>query len=141
MKKIEQYVESLFKDIPDSERKAELMEEIIQNLDEKVADLVAEGKAEEDAVNKAIVEFGDITDIKQELVTAKSDVRVRNAALNLGFSACGSLLIILLCIFINFYYTPQVYWFLYPTFAVLWWPLAMFFWWMKLRGREENEKS
>ena len=49
----------LFKDVPESEQKATIIQEVLQNLEEKVWDLMEQGKAEEDAINKAIVEFGD----------------------------------------------------------------------------------
>lgn len=128
MKKIRGHVEEWFKDIPDSERKEEMKEDIIQNLEEKVQDLMRKGKAEEDAINKAIVDFGDFADIRDELVGESPDGKRRNPlSLALGFSIWGSLLIVALTLFINFYYTPDTIWFVYPTFAVAWWPLALFF--------------
>ena len=130
MKKINEHVEDLFKDVPFSEEAEAIKQEIIQNLEEKVWDLMEQGKSEEDAINKAIVDFGDIGDIKKELGnknTNKKDL----TKLNLGFSIWGSLLIICFFIFINFYYTPHTIWFVYPTFAVLWWPLSMYFYWLR----------
>jgi hypothetical protein len=136
MKRIEEYVERSFKDIPDSERKEELKQEILQNLREKVYDLVQQGKTEEDAENKTIVDFGDIDDIRQELkIGIKPDEpgKKKTYGLQLGFSIWGSVLIIALVLFINLFYTPKIPWFVYPTFGVLWWPLAMFFRWLKHR--------
>ncbi|MBM7563446.1 permease prefix domain 1-containing protein [Paenibacillus sacheonensis] len=132
MKKIRTHVEEWFSDIPDSEQKQAIQEEITQNLEEKVFDLVRGGKTEEDATNKAIVEFGDITDIKQELgVKDGKPVSSRKQyGLHLGFSLWGSGLIIALFLFINVYYTPDSIWFVYPTFAVAWWPLVMFYKWL-----------
>lgn len=139
MKKIESHINRLFADIPESEGKRQLMQEVTQDLQEKVSDLIAQGKAEEDAINKAIVDFGDIEDIKKELsVRKKPNIRSRRAALNLGFSLWGSGLIVTLMLFINFYYTPDIIWFVYPTFGVLWWPLAMVFYWLRVR-REDDE--
>jgi hypothetical protein len=129
MRKIKDHVEELFKEIPDSERKETMKQEIIQNLEEKVLDLIYEGKEEEDAVNKAIVEFGDIEDIKKELGTTAMP-RNNRFSLHLGFSLWGSGLIVALFIFINFYYTPSTILFVYPTFAVAWWPLVMFYKWL-----------
>ena len=37
-----------------------MMQEINQNLDEKVADLILQGMTENEAVQKAIDDFGDI---------------------------------------------------------------------------------
>lgn len=136
MKRIEEYLERSFKDIPNSDRKEQLKQEILQNLCEKVYDLVQQGKTIEDAENKTIVEFGDIDDIRQELqkdVIADEPVKKANYGLQLGFSIWGSALIIALVLFINLFYTPSVPWFVYPVFVVLWWPLSMLFLWLKHR--------
>lgn len=134
MKNIEQYVDDLFGELPDSERKTQLRNEIVQNLKDKVGDLMAKGKAEEDAVNKAIVEFGDISDIKAEL-TAQQPAKRNNTGLALGFSLWGAALITALVVFVNLYYTPSVIWFVYPVFAVLWWPLGLFYHWLSKRRK------
>ena len=60
----------MFADIDNCDEKKEILEEIIMNLEEKVADLKAEGKSEEDAVNKAIVDFGDMDEIKKIIDTS-----------------------------------------------------------------------
>lgn len=132
MKKLKNHVDELFKDVPESEEKTAIKQEVLENLEEKVWDLMAQGKEEEDAINKAIVDFGDIEEIKKEL-GSKQPVNKDTKKLNLSFSVWGSLLIISLFIFINFYYTPGTIWFVYPTFAVLWWPLAMYFSWQRSR--------
>lgn len=132
MKPIRQYVDEMFKEIPDSEQKEVVKEEICTNLEEKVSDLIGLGKPEEDAINKAIVDFGSIEEIKKELI-GRSQPKKNNAGLHLGFSIWGSALIIALSLFMNFYYTPNIIWFVYPTFGVLWWPLAMLFNWLKKR--------
>ncbi|KYD08633.1 permease prefix domain 1-containing protein [Heyndrickxia sporothermodurans] len=130
MRKIKDHVDELFKKIPDSEQKELVKQEILDNLEEKVYDLMAQGKEEEDAVNKAIIEFGDIDEIEKELGINKP-VKKNMSKLDLGFSIWGSILIIALFIFINFYYTPNTIWFVYPTFGVLWWPLSMFYRWLR----------
>ncbi|KAB8130729.1 hypothetical protein F9U64_13945 [Gracilibacillus oryzae] len=138
MKKIRDYVDYLFKDIPESEKKDAVKEEVIQNLEEKVWDLMDQGKEEEDAVNKAIVEFGDIEDLKQELGSKPPIKKKKNMTkINLGYSVWGSALIIAMFVFMNFYYSPNVIWFVYPTFAVVWWPLTMYFRWLRTK---ENVK-
>lgn len=133
MKKIEQYVDGLFAELPDSEMKQELRDEIVENLNEKVADLMAAGKTEEDAVNKAIVEFGDISDIKEELLAQQPERD--KAGLALGFSLAGSALVIALVVFINLYYSPRTIWWVYPVFAVLWWPLGTLYHWLSKRKK------
>jgi len=134
MKTIQEHVDALFRDIPDSERKESLKREIVENLTEKVADLMAQGKAEEDAINRAIVEFGDIGDIREELRTQQQlPLKKSSAGLHLGFSLAGSLLIIGLVLFINLYVTPGFLWCIFPIFGVLWWPLAAFFRWLRYK--------
>ncbi|MED4534308.1 permease prefix domain 1-containing protein [Metabacillus fastidiosus] len=128
MKKLQDHVDELFKDIPESEQKTAIKQEVLENLEEKVWDLMEQGKEEEDAINKAIVDFGDIGDLKKEL-GVKQPKRKNNIKLNLGYSIWASLLIIALFVFINVYYSPNVIWFVYPTFVVLWWPLTMYFKW------------
>lgn len=130
MRKIKDHVDELFKRIPESEQKELVKQEILENLEEKVYDLMAQGKEEEDAINKAIIEFGDIDEIEKELGVIRP-VKKNMSKLDLGFSIWGSILIIALFIFINFYYTPQTIWFVYPTFGVLWWPLSMFYRWLR----------
>ncbi|GAJ97604.1 permease prefix domain 1-containing protein [Geomicrobium sp. JCM 19055] len=131
MKDIRAHVEHLFRDIPNSEEKEAMLHDLCWNLEEKVRDLMETGKSEEDAINKAIVEFGDAEELKAELresyPTNPSLTKRKKAKLNLHFSLWGSSLVILLFLFINFYYTPDTIWFIYPTFAILWWPLAMTF--------------
>ncbi|MEC2076220.1 permease prefix domain 1-containing protein [Metabacillus fastidiosus] len=128
MKKLQDHVDELFKDIPESEQKTAIKQEVLENLEEKVWDLMEQGKEEEDAINKAIVDFGDIGDLKNEL-GVKQPKRKSNIKLNLGYSIWASLLIIALFVFINASYSPDVIWFVYPTFVVLWWPLTMYFKW------------
>jgi hypothetical protein len=134
MKTVQEHVDALFREIPDSERKESLKREIVENLQEKVNDLMALGKAEEDAINRAIVEFGDISDIRDELRNQQQLPLKRNSAgLQLGYSIVGSLLIIGLMLFINLYLSPGFLWCVFPIFGVLWWPLSMFFRWIKYR--------
>lgn len=130
MKRIESYVHKLFKEIPNSDIKKSLEDEITTNLEEKVLDLIEEGKTEEDAINKALIEFGDIEDIKKELLEqCMLPEPTSKQTMKLIFSLCATGLIVALFLFINFYYTPQNIWFVYPVFVVIWWPFIMFYKW------------
>lgn len=124
--KIREYVEEMFQSVPESDEKKSLLGELIMDAEEKAADLIAAGKPEEDAVNKALVELGDLSEIKLSLMGAQpsrnSMAKYRN---NLLYSVMGSLLIIALMMFINLYYSPGAIWFVYPLFGVVWWPLSM----------------
>jgi len=143
---IQEYVDRMFRNIPENEQTESVKQEIIQNLQEKVMDLMDGGKEEEDAVNKAIVDFGDFDEIIKELGVEKAveynmnkeaseRYKYKKTTNAFMFSLFGSALIIALMVFINLYYTPGVIWFVYPLFAVIWWPLAMFFRWLNRRNR------
>jgi uncharacterized protein YoaH (UPF0181 family) len=131
VKTLKQHVDKLFRDIPESHEKETIKQEIMENLEEKVQDLMADGIKKEEAIHKVIVEFGDVEEIKQELMQKTAPHKRNMAKENLKFSIWGSLLIISLFVFANFYYTPDEIWFVYPTFVVLWWPLSMFFVWSR----------
>jgi hypothetical protein len=124
--KIREYVEEMFQNVPESDEKRSLLSELIMDAEEKAADLMAAGKTEEDAVNKALVELGDLSEIKLSLMGAPTPktgmARYRN---NLLYSVMGSLLIVALTMFINLYYSPGTIWFVYPLFGIVWWPLSM----------------
>lgn len=146
MKTIEEYVERIFKNIPDNEKNRNIKQEIIQNLEEKVRDLMGDGKLEEDAINKTIVEFGDVEEFQHEFMDELSyqekpalKKKKTNYSNRFLYSLFGSTLIIALVVFINVYYTPGTIWFVYPTFAVLWWPLSSFFVLLNHKDKEKNK--
>lgn len=124
MKEIEIYVAKAFADLPDSRRKEELMQEIVQRLEQSANAHISAGKTREDAVNKAIVDFGELSELLTELKGQESGASSRSL---LWFSIVASLIIMALMVFINFYYSPHVIWCVYPIFALLWWPLCILF--------------
>jgi hypothetical protein len=128
LKKINEFVEKILEDVPHTENIEQIREEIRLDMEEKVQDLTAKGRSQEDAINKVIVDFGDIDEIKKELDLGGSK-KVAVARLNFNFSLWGSALLITLFVFTNLYYTPESNWWVYPTFAILWWPLAMLYNW------------
>lgn len=130
MNEIEKHIHRLFEGIPESNRKKEIMQEIIQNLNEKVSDLVQNGQSMEQALKKTVDDFGDIDDLKKELAGSAKYSKSKKIGLSLAFSIWGAILITALFLFINFYYTPNIIWFVYPVFAVIWWPMTMFFHWI-----------
>jgi hypothetical protein len=136
MNEIESHITELFAGIPESSRKEEIKLEITQNLNEKVADLVSNGQTREEAVKKAIDDFGDIEDLKEELESSAKLTKGKRLGLSLAFSIWGSALITALMLFINFYYTPGNIWFVYPVFAIAWWPMALFFQWYRNKTEE-----
>ncbi len=142
MGRIEEYVKKSFSTIADSPEKEDLMQEIIQNLKEKVADLVELGKSPEDAENKAIVDFGEIDDLKALFETPKSvddqKDKSRQKLVNFGFALFGSFLIIALLFFADLFIVKNLIqtnfpWFIFPSLGVLFWPLSALFSWLKYR--------
>lgn len=131
MNEINLYINKLFEDIPESKKKNEIIQEITQNLNEKVSDLVLNGQTREQAIKQAIDDFGDIDDLRKEFEDSTRQAESERKGLSLAFSIWGGSLIIALFVFINFYYTPDTIWFVYPAFAVLWWPMVMCFVWYR----------
>ncbi|EUJ18521.1 hypothetical protein HB852_04745 [Listeria grandensis] len=136
---IKKHVDLLFADIPVTEESLFMKEEILHGLEDKVDVLMAHGKSEEDAINKAIVELGDLTDLRMEL----AEYRVKPpksylAWTHFQFSIVGAALIIGLLLFINIYYTPHVLWVVFPAFGIVWWPLAMYFRCLRVQGEVMN---
>ncbi len=137
IERINHYVEEGFKNIADCSQKTEVMDEIKERFADATEDLMNKGKAFEDAMNKAIVDFGNMDEIiiglREETQNHSPGEYSKSA---LMFSVVGSLSIIALLSFINFYYTPDVIWVVYPIFAILWWPLGLFFFGSWRKGRK-----
>jgi len=70
--KLRKYVDGLFEETAPTRKTVELKEEMIQNLEEKYEDLIAEGKTPEAAFNVAVVGIGDVSTLLREI--EKSDV-------------------------------------------------------------------
>ena len=133
LKRIKHQVDQWFKKVPKSEERESVKQDIVESLQEKAYDLMEKGVDKEQAIEQAIREFGDVKEIIAELDGKNQQIKKDMAKINLGFSIWGSILIISLFLFINFYYTPNVIWFVYPTFVVLWWPLSMFYYWLRVK--------
>lgn len=70
-KKIKNYVDVLFADIPNTRRASELKEEILSNLNDHFNEHMREGKTENQAYTDAISDLGDIDEILKSLVPEK----------------------------------------------------------------------
>ncbi len=70
MEAIKYYVKGAFQGIPETPDVLEQQEEIIADLTAKVADLVAEGKPEEEALGVAIASLGDLSPLVAEFIPA-----------------------------------------------------------------------
>ena len=65
--KLRNYVDGLFARTVSTQKAIELKEEMIQNLNDKYNDLLAEGKAPEAAYNIAVAGIGDVSGLLSEL--------------------------------------------------------------------------
>jgi hypothetical protein len=144
MKHIRNFVKNTFKNYPKEERD-QLIQSITEMLIEKVQDLMDKGLSEQEATDKAIMEFGTIEDyedkpkkIKRKLVIDKTIRHYRNDVM---FSAGGSLIIIGILLYIDFTYTPTIRWSLIPSFALLFWPLATIYRLFNKKASERGEKD
>jgi hypothetical protein len=55
------------------------------------------------------------------------------------FSVCGTLLSIALFIAVNLFTTPHHIWAVYPVFAIIWWPLSIYYF-VHLRQKADTVK-
>ena len=123
---IRDYVEKQFENYPSSEEKQNIIEELVSNMSEKVEDLVAAGKGREDAINKVIVDFGDINELKGELKKHGTNLEIKLKA-RFWFALWGCLMIIAVCMFTNYYFTPKTIWYPFVIFGVIWWPMRQLY--------------
>jgi len=64
---LRRYIEGLFEETSPTRKAVELKEEMIQNLEDKYKDLLAEGKSPEAAFNIAIAGIGDVSILLKQL--------------------------------------------------------------------------
>jgi hypothetical protein len=141
MKKIKNFVKHTFKDIP-KEGKTEIVESVTLSLIEKVEDLIETGMTEQEAIDKTVIEFGtveDFFDVSEKLGKKEKRRKTINHYKNdLLFSGVGSVIIISILLYTNLYFSPSILWFVIPSIAVLWWPLAILY---NLLNKRENRKE
>lgn len=143
MKQLENFVKNTFKNYPKDQRD-QLIESITEMLKEKVEDLIDKGYSEQDAIDKAVMEFGSIEDyedkpakINRKLKRQKTLRHYRN---DIIFSIGGFAIITGILIFIDLYLTPtSVMWFVIPMLALLWWPLSMIYRYLNKRASLKGE--
>lgn len=69
--KIVNYVEVLFKDVPDTKKARELKEEILSTMNDHFEEHIAEGKSENQAYTETLADLGDIDELLKELEPEK----------------------------------------------------------------------
>ncbi|MCL2563867.1 MAG: permease prefix domain 1-containing protein [Oscillospiraceae bacterium] len=65
--KLRRYIETLFEDATPTKKAVELREEMLQNLEDKYRDLLADGKTPEAAFNIAVAGIGDVSVLLRQL--------------------------------------------------------------------------
>lgn len=76
--RLREYVDGLFNGVPMTKETIEFREEVLQNLNEKYADLISQGKSDEAAYNIAVAGVGDIQSILRDMDGEKA--QAQNAA-------------------------------------------------------------
>ncbi len=128
-------VEKMFKEIPKGTVKKSLMDEILENLTDKVNDLVEEGMEESEAIKIALDEFGDIDEIKDVIVEQEFTRHYKRsvAKKKFEFSILGSILIIATINVFDYLYLKNFNVMIIPSILVLWWPITMFYVWRRTK--------
>ena len=67
METIRQYLETMFASLPDTPEVRRAKEELLQMMEDKYNELLAEGKSDNEAVGTVIAEFGNLDEIAEEL--------------------------------------------------------------------------
>ncbi|MGD9963958.1 MAG: permease prefix domain 1-containing protein [Candidatus Izemoplasmatales bacterium] len=131
MNKIKAFVSNLLKDLLNDEDKKELIKILTISLEEKVDDLVENGTPLDEAIDKSINEFGDVSDVLEvypELNVKKNIIKKRKH--QFLFSLWGYLIVSGISIFINFTFLQffaNILWFVLILIALLFWPISMLF--------------
>ncbi|AIO18663.1 hypothetical protein KQ51_00783 [Candidatus Izimaplasma bacterium HR1] len=141
MNRIENFVRNTFKDIPKQNRD-EIIDGVIEQLLEKVEDLIDSGITENVAIDQTLIEFGSLEDYflkeQKKEKKAKRLKTIKHYRNDLMFSSVSATIIIGALIFINLMYAPDVIWFVIPALAVLFWPLAVLY---NLLNKRESRRD
>ena len=88
------------------------------------------------------MEFGSVEDYfenyEKKAKKIKRKKTINHYKNDLLFSAVGSAIIIAIILFVNLQYAPQTLWFVIPSIAILWWPLAILY---NLLNKRENRRD
>ncbi|KFZ26031.1 MAG: hypothetical protein KQ78_01745 [Candidatus Izimaplasma bacterium HR2] len=144
MKQIKNFVKNTFKDV-DKDKRNEIIQSVTISLTEKVEDLIETGLSEQEAIDKAVVEFGTVEDFFDDNIKKqkkeKRQKTLRHYGNDLLFSGVGSAIVIGLLAFINFYYNSSNLWFVVPSIAILFWPLAILYNLLNKRANKKEKKD
>ncbi|MBN2541101.1 MAG: YwiC-like family protein [Bacilli bacterium] len=133
MNKIKRFVSGLLKDFFNEQDKKELIEILTTSLEEKVDDLVEQGKSREEAIETSIKEFGDTKDVLEAFPEIKNNNIKRKRRNQVWFSVGAYLIITGLTVYIDLWLTPQYLWFIFVAIGLLFWPLVMLYLYFQVR--------
>ncbi len=71
MEIIKNYLEAMFKNLPLTEKVLKAKAELLQMMEDKYAELISQGKSENEAIGTVIAEFGKLEDLAQDLGIAE----------------------------------------------------------------------
>ena len=67
METIKDYIESMFKNLPQNEKVLKAKKELLQMMEDKYEELKNQGKSENEAIGTVISEFGNLEELAHEL--------------------------------------------------------------------------
>jgi hypothetical protein len=144
MKQIKNFVKNTFKGV-EKDKRDEITQSVTELLIEKVEDLIESGLSEQEAIDKAVVEFGTLEDYFDDSIKkAKKEKRqktLRHYGNDLLFSGVGSAIVIGILAFVNLYYVPDTLWFVIPSIAILFWPLSILYNLLNKRANRKQKKD
>jgi hypothetical protein len=124
---IKKFVTRLLRDLLNEQDKKELIEVMTTSLEEKVDDLVEQGKTREEAIQKSIDEFGNTEDVLQAFPKTQKlkENQIKKRRNQVMFSTFAYIIITGLAVYINLAFAPAYNWFIVIAIGLLFWPLVM----------------
>lgn len=135
MNNIKKFVTRLLKGLFNDEDKKELIEILTTSLEEKVDDLVEQGKSRDEAIEKSIEEFGSTEDVLEAFPDSQKNKQkaIHKRRNQLWFSVGSYLIITGLVVYINLTFLPGYLWFIFFAIGLLFWPLVMLYLYLSVR--------
>lgn len=135
MNNIKKFVTNLLKGLFNEDDKKELIEILTTSLEEKVDDLVEQGKTREQAIEESITDFGNADDVldafphKEKL----NKLGIKKRRNSLVFALLSYAIIVGLALYINLAWIPERLWFIFIAIGLLFWPLSMLYHYLGVR--------
>jgi hypothetical protein len=145
MKQIINFVKNTFKDLPKSQGRDEIVLLVTETLLEKVEDLVETGMEEQEAIDKAVLEFGSVEDYLERIEKEEKKEHRRKTLTHYKndvlFSLVSTVIIIGVLAYINLYWFNGTLWFIVPALGMLFWPLSVLYHLLNKRATNKEENN